>query len=902
MVDDNGNPIDGSQNLSSGRTVFGTEGSRAFSADLREVVRQIIRETNTNVSREISNEQIREIVNDPTTQRSMAAQFNRARRSIESMPAESKEAIQAIQEFNQRAESLLPFLRNPEESGNIFSSSREARDWLASSMESEPIAGRSFRDTGSSSEQTDALLRYLRAERRMGSESVPDEFLDEARQRLQEAQEEAARQRPAIASASSAEEYQAAVAAFDKASNQASGLENVIEYWMGKQGDSLNNVMSFVSNVLSTLAVGQLAVQFQMQDPFQYRTAPALQTMGNVGEGGAMLSQAIMQEAQYDLRNNVTAANLGMGAFAGGSALLGRSMSGGRGLSGTISTRGGRAGLALTGLGAAAAYAGFSGSASDMFQELGIAESEEDIIGVQLARQIMDANRLSDYYTSSRAGLLQAGAGPNLGFTEGGGNQYLQNLVESTDPLTGASLIEMGIDDLEAGRRLSSAAMQLRGRGESLNRAVQLTGALETTYGVSPEQTLGNLASIQRAGFEPGEETRGAFFTSMGAVAEPDGGISTFAMNVLVPALNQVLESTAIQNSARSTEELQREVYGFRQTLAGAGEDRLGELISASPEAYNRIFSNLQQNIKQSARNPASLAFYRSLGLSYEEIYSGSPQAGLEVLNVFRNFLQNRGFDMSDTEALYPYAEMIGQTGLTLSNPLDIVQLLQRPGDLTLADVEQAQAEAEESASSRYGDLPQDLQTLLESMATQTKTINEAMLGATEDILEMQGEVQDFLTSDRLDVMMEEGKDTVIEEFRKAISFEENSFSAETVNARTEALLPQNSPSEDVNTATNFYMQIANRVGDLNANAIRGTESDMRVPSLPVMMNSNSENSLFSREFAERVAEGDVSFNVNRNAEEASIRESAAGEIIITAPNQREALDFLISNYENILP
>jgi hypothetical protein len=538
------------------------------------------------------------------------------------------------------------------------------------------------------------------------------------------------------------------------ASNRAAGLEKIIAEYSEKQSNALEDTLGFISNVMGTLAVGQLTSRFFIQDPFQYDTVPALQAMGQTGDAGAMLSEALMAEAQYDASLNQTAFGIGTGAIVGGTAMFAR---------GNV-----LGGLATGAFGALAAAGGISGNASDFLQNIGIAQ--DDIVETQLARQVVDAGRVSDLYTSSRAGLLQVGAGPNLGFSgsASGGNAFLENLVTGREAVTGMTLREMGVSSEEAGRRLSAASMQLRGRDEALSQAVETTGVMETLFGMDAGTSLGVLSSIQRAGVNPDEYVN-TFYQSMGAVSDETGYVSGFAANVLVPALNQVLESTSIQNASRSAEELTREVYGFRQTLAG--NDRLGELIDANPEVYSGIYANMQQTIKQGAQDPATLGFYRSLGLSYEEIYSGSPEVAVRTINSFRSLLRASGMAMTEENVL-PIASTLARTGLGgIPDGQQMANLLVRQDDLEIGDLRSA-VSGESVGGRSEEDLSDDLQSTLELLAEGRDEMDKQIVGAVDVITDMQRIVTDFIASDRFDTMIMEGIDNIQREFYDQMGIE----------------------------------------------------------------------------------------------------------------------------------
>jgi len=757
MADDNNPPFNGNgeEALFAGETSFGeTEGRGVAAPSLggfRQEARASLESAGIKLDRFQSDIALMRQFQSSNVQRQLTTSLNQAVRQIRQMqPGEQREG--AIAEFNRRTEmldSVLPRLTGQE---SVFDAEantlRSLRQAMGASVDGfDGARGGRGSSRARDVSESDAVLRVLRGQRRLGGEADPA-VIERARELVEEERSTAAAELERFQSAEDEQTRDAASRAFNVASNRAAGLENILQYYSEKQSNALEDTLGFISNVMGTLAVGQLTSRFMIQDPFQYDTVPALQAMGQTGDAGAMLSEALMAEAQYDVGLNQTAFGIGAGSMALGTQLALRGNFGGAALAG--------------GFGLVAAAGGLSGNASDFLQNIGIAQ--DDIVETQLARQVVDAGRLSDLYTSSRAGLLQAGAGPNLGFSGGaqGGNVFLENLVTGRETVSGMTLREMGVSAEEGGRRLSAAAMQLRGRDTALSQAVETTGVMETLFGMDAGTSLGVLSSIQRAGVNPDDYVN-TFYQSMGAVSDETGYVSGFAANVLVPALNQVLESTAIQNASRSAEELTREVYGFRQTLAG--DDRLGELIDSNPEVFSRIYADMQQTIKQGAQDPSTLGFFRSLGLSYEEIYSGSPEVAVSAINSFRSLLSASGMAMTE-ESVLPIAATLARSGLGgITDPQVMSQLLLRPEELSIDDLRSAVSGDGEVGGRSEEDLSEGLQETLQLLAEGRDLMDQQIVGAVNVINDMQTIITDFIASDRFDNMILQGIDNIQREF-----------------------------------------------------------------------------------------------------------------------------------------
>lgn len=749
-------------------SVFGPSsnegGGQAVGPEALEILHQSLREMGFQISENVGGnvaESVRSILESQSGMRHVTARLRSMERLIRQMPA-GEERTAAIEQFRTMQSGMAQL--GLERTSPLYTARGQDEYAREQVMNLQPKTDEEQR------RQT--TLNFARSEfRRQGelTQSLATE-LEGYRDALKEEAEKKQAQLNASDDPAEVERLRQEVTELN---NETSSFEEILRRQQNQQSQENQKMLGFLGNVVGSLAMGQLATQFILQDPFRYQTAPAMQAAGRTSELGSVVSQAIMAEAEYSLGLNTTAMQTGMGMMAlGGGAAINSVMTP-EAQRNPNTRRFGRAGAAAAVMGGVVTGLGVTQTADDILQGLDLAATEDEIIGNQIAKEILNAPRIANFYQTSRAGLLQVGAGPELGFTAGaeGGNTVLSGIANQ-DTASGFTLGQLGYSTTDVGGLLSSASLQLRGSEETLTQAVQLSGNMQALFGVSEEQTFANLSSIQRAGFAPGEANQ-MYMRSMGVFADDEGGLSNFAANVLVPALNQVLESTAIQNAARSTEELARDVYGFRQTLQG--DDRLGQLIEATPEAYNQIYQDVQQTVKQGAQDPAMLGFYRSLGLSFSDIYSGSPRVTAAALNYFVDTASASGRLTADSsqEEIFAMIAPFARSGvLGMTNIQTAVQLVQRglQGEtLNVGMVEGSEALTSEEMRERGAGLPQDLTELLEMMATSTSEFNEQTNNNVDALIAMQEKIQEFVDSDDFESKLDSGISRVLSEFYKML-------------------------------------------------------------------------------------------------------------------------------------
>mgnify|MGYP000329421195 CR=1 FL=1 len=532
-----------------------------------------------------------------------------------------------------------------------------------------------------------------------------------------------------------------------------------------QQQNAMNNMVSFVGKIMGALAVGQLTSKFALQDPFQYEFTPAMNALSQQGEIGGLLSEALSASEQYNLQLNQMGLQSGF-ALTGAGTALGVSA---RGMGGRIG------GGALGALGLGVGALSITGVTDDIFDRLGLGKSDDEIIANTLAQNLLNPQRIGQLYTSARPGMIAAGAGENLGFA--GGTRTGNTLLDELSYGDNYNLAGLGYSGDQISQLLSGAATQLRGGRDELFSATDVAATLEATYGVSSDQTLATLSSIQRAGAESGTEAS-RLYQSMGAVAE-SGRVSTFAQNVLVPALNQVVEGAALQNVSRTNEALTEQIFGLR-TIISDSDTNLSRLVKTNPEAFSRIYNSMAQGARSAFNDPARLSYNLSMGSSYEDIISGDPDVTARIINSLMPMMQRLVPDFSDTDALLALSPIgMGLTGI--DDPQIVAELFRLAADsggrISTEDVDllrlgEEGEEATLEAESRVRGA--ELTTILERLADQTNTFNASIMDNLDEVKNFQDVISDFINSESFDRSIIEGVETIITTFQEAIGMDQD--------------------------------------------------------------------------------------------------------------------------------
>ena len=555
-------------------------------------------------------------------------------------------------------------------------------------------------------------------------------------------------------------------------SNLSREITNVLEYGASKQESKLNKALNTISSVISALGVASFANRIFLQDPYQFQTRPALETLGNQGEIGNLLSNAYGELEAHRLSLNQTGLFTGAGMLGAGIGLM-------RG--------GGTAGMIGGGLLAAGgAIAGGLGLTS-RFDELYMnylpgTLDEDDILGQSIVKQLMDPGRLIGHFTTSRAGLFAAGANGRTGFGFSGNTQTGNTILDRMASLTG-----LGFSAEQMGALLSQTALGLRGGSEDMTRLATSAGTIGTVFGISPESVLANMQMAQRFGSQDAE---GSLLAAIGAAADSEGNITSYTTNVLVPALLKVTESLSIQNLARSGDELLGEVSSLRSTIVNT-DSTLGRMVEQNPEALNRVINTLQEASGASLNNPAMMAFNLAQGSSFEDMVMKRPEVIERNLQaVLRSPLAkgmdfNNVFDSGVGIGLMNYAsaltgindfQMLQQLLITMQSSGG--RLLGGDGGLTpeAQQVLDNQKAAEQEIQDRVDAiLGEELGTLASDMATQSNELIKAQQGLTQAMIDFQAKIGAFVTDDRILELAAKGMNNIIGKANEFLDLPANS-------------------------------------------------------------------------------------------------------------------------------
>jgi hypothetical protein len=378
---------------------------------------------------------------------------------------------------------------------------------------------------------------------------------------------------------------------------------------------------ALIASVLGTGMLQQFLMQRFVQQPYTYTTLPALSAMGNMGPMGEALSGAF--GAQEAVRQSYK----GMAVNAMGAV-------------------GGAAGLAMGGL-AGGAIGGLIGLGAgilfkDPMGELLSSGMDKQAFNMALGKSVFNPQKFTqDVFMPTLQARMGLGLGegeilPELERTTYGINQ---TTGQSDSAIPGARAL--GYDSVMAGRvlgnylsvlspALQQQAMSPENRGELINRTAQLEA-----FGMSKDLIFSVMSDISRAGSQDYEKSLG---TLLLATSEK-GEITNYTANVLVPALSKVVESRAVQNIAKSSEQVERETAGLFSLFKNS-DTNLGAMLAANPEVMNRVFGMVDQISETAVQDPALMLFLNRMGVSFKDVVTGDPRTLLEPLSAFANFAE----------------------------------------------------------------------------------------------------------------------------------------------------------------------------------------------------------------------------------------------------------------------
>lgn len=558
-----------------------------------------------------------------------------------------------------------------------------------------------------------------------------------------------------------------------QASNLAKEIQNVLEYNAQSQGNSLNRVMSHVGKIVATIGAAGIASRVFLQEPYQFETRPALGVLSQQGEIGSMLGGAFGEVEQYRLGINQQALYTGAAMIGTGFAM------------------GGLGGAAVGTIGAIAGASGLLGGAADVYFGIPGTTDEDQILSQSLVQAVANPERLVSNFMTARPGLFAAmddeeQFGYALGEGSRGdsdtGNVILDRMLE---------LRGLGFNQEQMGALLSQTAMTLRGGPEEMTGMATDAGRIGSAYGIDEGAVLANMQTAQRYG---SENARESLLMAMGAAADSEGNITSYTTNVLVPALMKVTESMAIQNLARSSDDLEKEVYGLRRTLVDSGTN-LGQLVEQNPEMIARVVNTIQGAVGAAMDNPAMLAYDLAMGSSYAEVALRKPIVMQRRLQNLLDSPHLSGIDFSDPEQVFSseaqtalrYAQSISNVGddQMLMQLLSIVQggrsLVGFDGDLTDEARDIMQGTASEDINERLNEiLGADLGELAASMATQTDEALKTSQTLVDAMIELQEKISEFVMSDKIVDYAKAGIDRVVARIEQFLEGEERPLAPDT--------------------------------------------------------------------------------------------------------------------------
>lgn len=590
-------------------------------------------------------------------------------------------------------------------------------------------------------------------------------------------------------------------------SNLAQELRNILEADSKETKHGVDKALSFMTQIASTMAVGSMVTSRMITDPYRYQFQPAMTALGRQGALGQTLAGAYGTEKSYDVQNNTQAAYAGMGIAGMGLNLM---MGGNVAAGGLTMAAGGVLGTL-----------GLTGKFNDILQSVGIKLSHDTIVGNQIAQQIADPNALINPFMQSRAGLFQMGGAnqSNFGYYMNGqvtqGNRRLGTGNAILDRIAGRGtmLNALGYSGAQAGQLLSTVSQNVVGNPDQLANYTNFVGQAAKGFGINESQVVGMLSSATRAG-----STNATRSTRMAMESvSNNGNLTNYQMNVLVPALMKVTESMSIRNVARSSEDLQQEIYSLRNSMQGS-QTPLGNLVRTNPQAFNQVYTSINQAVKSALDNPARMAQDIMLGSSVGDIIQG--KAGVFTNRLDRLMVNNPVFrNINTTQEMYNNPQALGallQMGslVGINDPQMLTQLflMRKQGNLSTQDFTKAAQQrinaGQETAVEKRAKaiVDSDFGKLMKSMADQANAMQTATQSVEKSIQDIQDKIKQFEATGAILDYAKKGIDKIVSEVEKLLG---NKKSPAQRTADATRVLPQRVQSANPGTDTS-QMSAAN--------------------------------------------------------------------------------------------
>jgi hypothetical protein len=522
---------------------------------------------------------------------------------------------------------------------------------------------------------------------------------------------------------------------------------------LGQSTDRMSkSIIGVISSFVSAMAVQQYIMMRTVQQPYQYQTLPALSAMGNTGMMGEVMSGAYgAQESVLQSYRSMTV----QGSMAGFGAL------------GAAALRGlGPGGLLLGGVAGTLAGGAIGNFAKDGVAGLLAGGMDDKAFNMELGKRILNPQQYAQNFFMP---TLQARMGLGLGLGE-------NTAAAELSGLTSIGAKALGYDAVTSGQLIGSYLSTLspnlvpRTQAESaelLDRTAQLE-----SFGMSKDMVMGVFGEISRAGSEDYDRSLGRLLFA----TSENGEITNFTANVLVPALSRVVESRAIQNIAKSSEQVERETAGLFSFFKNSGTN-LGTMLSANPEMMNQVFGMLNQVGETALQDPALMLYLNRMGLSFSDVVTGDPRALMLPMQAFAQQAQYKPDGSIDLDSAASVSSVVGfltmsGIGVNLSSFNLAAQMMEalKRGDVTGAESISEQLELQSTEgilrqlverldtiatsaggetminiveqTNRFYELMEDhmaemneLQTTMISVLSNTESIAESVKSASEEMI-----------------------------------------------------------------------------------------------------------------------------------------------------------------------
>lgn len=446
--------------------------------------------------------------------------------------------------------------------------------------------------------------------------------------------------------------------------NPMNRLETTIRESAQKTTSSFGQI---AASLIGAMSVNQYIMTRFVSQPYQYITQPALSTVGTTGMMGGALSSA------YGAQESVLQEYRGMGV---------------RGL-GAI---GGALGFSFGGVAGGLAGGILGTVAGSVFQDpianMLSAGMQEDAFETALGREMLDPQK---YVENFFRPTLQARMGLGLG-----GGPIVEDLAAFTNEGSRSLGYDATVVGQMMGNYLSILSPNLSNtledtKEETGQNIIDVTAGLEG-FGMSRDMIFSVMSDISRAGSQDYQQSLGSLLL---ATAD-DGEITNYTANVLVPALSKVVESRAIQNIAKSSEEVTRETAGLFSFFKNS-DTNLGKMLSANPEMMDKIFGMLNQVGEQAIQDPALMLYLNRMGLSFSDVVTGDPRAMMMPLQSFANMAEynaDGGINLDSASSISSILGFLTATGIgvntgTFNIAAEMMSTLNQGGTVSMSDLEE---------------------------------------------------------------------------------------------------------------------------------------------------------------------------------------------------------------------